>query len=134
MIITEGYILLGGKVFWIDHSFSLELILKLVIGNVSVRGAMYVNLVLEALLKTIPVEGASMLLRSGLVATMFRSVVETCTDAQLCEPYEVINIYLTILSRIMLASPTNITIIAAHAEECNSFGFCQMVRLMYSCC
>ncbi len=131
MIITEGYILLGGVAFCNEHSSSLELIMKLVIGNVSARGAMYVHLVLEALLKTIPAEGASMLLTSGLVSTMFRSIAETYNDEEHCEPYEVINIYLTVLSRIMLASPNNIKMVATYAEQSSNFGFCQMVILLY---
>jgi len=131
MLITEGYILLGGASFWNNHSSSLELIMKLIIGNISARGAMYANLVLEALLKTVPVEGTSMLLNSGVVATMLRSIAETYNDEDHCEPYEVINMYLTIISRVLLATPNNMRIVAAYADECNNFGFCQVVDLYF---
>lgn len=130
MLIAEGYLLLGGITFWNKHFSSLETMLKLLVGNVSLRGAMYVNLVLEALLKSLPIEGASMLLSTGLVTKMLKSCVDTYADEQDCEPIGVINIYLSVFSRIMLVSPQSIDLII-HAETHNQFGVNQLVSKCY---
>jgi hypothetical protein len=127
MMITEGYILLGGQTFWENHCSSLENILKLVVGNVSAKGAMYVNLVFEALLKTHPIEGTSMLLSSGLVTTMLQSCAQSYNNERHCEPIQVISMYLTVFSRIILAVPNKVALIVNHVEKCNNFGFVQLV-------
>jgi hypothetical protein len=128
MMITEGYILLGGQTFWENHCSSLEIILKLVVGNVSAKGAMYVNLVFEALLKTHPIEGTSMLLSSGLVTTMLQSCAQSYNNERHCEPIQVISMYLTVFSRIILAVPNKVALIVNHVEKCNNFGFVQLIE------
>lgn len=130
MIITEAYILVGGEIFWKSYSSSLESILKIVVGNLSSKGNKYLNLVFEALLKTFPVEGSSMLLSSELVNTMTISCAETYHNVKNCETCSVIHVYLTVISRIVLSSPAHMKLIVVMLDTFVNFNFglVQLVR------
>ena len=96
VIIIEAYILIGEQTFWDSHAASLQNVVKLLVGNLSMRGTKYLNLVFEALLKRFPVESSQMLLSSGVVVRMLKSCSETIANDQNCEPVSVIHIYLSV--------------------------------------
>jgi len=132
MKITESYILIGSKDFFMDHSDILVNILRDLIGNVSPRGALYVNLVLESLLRKFPVEGALLLLDSGLAASMIQSCASNHRNEKGCEPGRVINIYLTVVSRIQLVLPGKFEALMLQYEKNNLFSFDQLIELYFN--
>lgn len=131
MLITEGYLILGGNVFIQEHSSSLVKVFQLTLTEVTARGMAYVNLAFEALLKQNPALGGSALLSSGLIATMIKSCAATYRTEKQCESMQVIEIYLTVFSRILLAVPTEIPTFLNLLKQCN-FNFDQLVSFV--CC
>uniref|UniRef100_A0A7S4RP11 Importin N-terminal domain-containing protein n=2 Tax=Ditylum brightwellii TaxID=49249 RepID=A0A7S4RP11_9STRA len=105
MLITEGYILLGGASFLNAHYSTLQNILILVVGQTKPRGAAYTALVFEALLRTFPVEGGTLLLQGGIMRTMLSSCALNYQNNSACEPERVIVLYLTAIARSLLGNP-----------------------------
>ena len=131
MLITESSILIGEQIFWDNHSTSLENIFKLLVGNLSMRGTKYLNLVFEAILKRFPLEGSSMLLSTGVVTIMLKSCGETYINKPNCEPSLVIDIYLSVLSRIIITLPDKITFVCDVVNKCNNFGSAELVSFHF---
>ena len=133
MIITEGYVLLGGAAFLNCHSATLQSILVLVVGHVRPRGVAYIMLVLEALLRTYPTEGGQLLARSGVLKTMLEACSSTHYGIDGSDPDRVTNLYLTTLARCILASPN---ILDAHfprddERRQGSFGPNDLIHLFW---
>jgi hypothetical protein len=127
LIIIEGYILICDRTFWDTHASTFENIIILLVGNLSTRGSKYLNLVFEVLLKRFPMEGAMLLLSSGPVSTMLTSCAESYNKMQQSEPIEVIQIYLSTLSRIILALPAKLNFILDLVETKQNFGVNELV-------
>lgn len=131
MMITEMHILIGGEKFLASHSESLCRLLRLVLDNVRPRGAKYIGLVLEALLREFPRDGGSLLLSSGILDIMLRSCALNYTENLQCEPDRVITVYLNALSRILVVSPSlsdNVLPLKTGADSIYSFGCRELVR------
>ena len=105
MMITETYILFGGAIFLNAHPASLQIVLGQVVGNVHPRGAAYVMLVLEALMRAFPAEGGQLLLQANILRTMLDSCAAFYNEDRGSEPERVVSLYLTIFARALLASP-----------------------------
>lgn len=105
MMIAETYILLGGAVFLNAHSTPLQVVLGLVVGNVHPRGAAYVMLVLEALMRAFPAEGGQLLLQANILRTMLDSCAAFYSEDRGSEPERVVSLYLTVFARALLSSP-----------------------------
>ena len=105
MLITEGFLLLGGIAFLNSHHESMRQILNLTVGEVSPYGASYVNLVMEALLRRYPTEGSSLLLQSGVIETMLESCAANYNQEKGSEPDRVIVMYLSSFARLLLENP-----------------------------
>ena len=105
MLITEGYILLGGVFFLNDHHATMQQVLKAIVGEVTPRGASYVHLVLESLLRRYPALGSSILSQSGVIATMLKSCTANYHQVQGSEPDRVIVMYLSVFARVLLNNP-----------------------------
>jgi hypothetical protein len=134
MMIAETYIMLGGQLFLATHAESLCKLLDLTVGKVRPRGAKYVGLVLEALLRECPSEGGLLLLRCGILETMLGSCALNYADDQQCEPDRVITIYLNSFARILFASPgilDNLLPLGAGNVTGNSFGYSELVRACF---
>jgi hypothetical protein len=134
MMIAETYIMLGGQVFLAEHAESLCNLLDLTLDKVRARGAMYVGLVLEALLQECPSEGGLLLLRSGLLERMLRSCALNYADDRNCEPDRVISIYLNAFARILFVSPCildNLLPLGAGSIAGDSFGYCELVSACF---
>ncbi len=132
MIITEGYILLGAQAFWDSHASSLESIVNLLVGNLSPRGMKYANLVFEALLKSLPLAGSSMFLSSGVITNILKSFSARFSNEKDSEPFSVIHIYLSVLSRVILALP-KFDVILEILGTCGNgnFGLAELVSYVY---
>jgi hypothetical protein len=128
MMVTEMYILIGGKAFLTSHSESLCKLFRLTINNVRPRGVKYIGLVLEALLRECPKEGGLLLLSSGILETMLRSCALNYTDNPHCEPDRVITVYLNALSRILVVSPALLDNVFPLNTGAVSFGCRELVR------
>lgn len=132
MMIAETYVMLGRHIFLATHAESLCKLLDLTVGEVRPRGAQYVGMVLEALLREWPSEGGLILLRSGSLETMLRSSALNYTDDQLCEPDRVITVYLNSFARILFASPyilDSLLPLGAGNVAGDSFGHNELVRV-----
>jgi hypothetical protein len=129
MMVTEMYILIGGKAFLTSHSESLCKLFRLTINNVRPRGVKYIGLVLEALLRECPKEGGLLLLSSGILETMLRSCALNYTDNPHCEPDRVITVYLNALSRILVVSPALLDNVFPLNTGAISFGCRELVHL-----
>lgn len=105
MRITECYIMIGGATFLNDHAIILQSMLCNVIGKVSPRGVAYVSLVLEALLRSFPTEGGTLLLQCGILKRMLMACADSWFEAKDCEPDKVIVLYFTALARVLLTAP-----------------------------
>ena len=105
MLLMEGYILLGGKDFLRSHSVTLCWILNRVVGQVRPRGASYIMLVLEALLRQCPSEGGQMLFECGIINTMLINCAKNHHNADDCEEDMIIIYYLSAFARILLSTP-----------------------------
>ena len=105
MLITEGYILLGGQDFLRTQSAVVHRILNSVIGQVRPRGASYVMLVLESLLRKCPTEGMNLLLESGVIHTLLVGCTKNYHRAEDSEEDQIIIYYLTVLARALSSSP-----------------------------
>ena len=119
MLITEGYVIVGGDSFIQEQSPALITIFNLTLTEVTARGMAYVNLVFEALLKRNPTFGGSILLSNGMLTKMIESCARSYTNEKNCESHQVIEIYLTIFSRIFLALPTEIAAFLSILEHFN---------------
>mmetsp|Transcript_44834 Transcript_44834/g.136923 ORF Transcript_44834/g.136923 Transcript_44834/m.136923 type:complete len:281 (+) Transcript_44834:1461-2303(+) len=108
MLIAEMYVLQGGASFLNFHSSSLVHLLSLTVGVVRPRGAAYVGLVLEALLRRFPAEGGSLLVGggAGVAEMMINSCGSNWTRNEESEPDRVVVIYLTAMARMLLGDPT----------------------------
>lgn len=136
-MIAETYIMLGGQVFLAAHAESLCKLLDLTLAKVRPRGAKYVSLVLEALLRECPCEGGLLLLRGGLLETMLRSCALNYADDRQCEPDRVIKIYLNSFARILFASPgilDSLLPLGAGNVNGDPFGYSELVRRVFSMC
>lgn len=133
MLITEAYVIVGGKSFIQEQSSTLITIFELTLTEVTARGMAYVNLVFEALLKQNPAFGGSILLSSGILAKMIKSCARSYANEKNCESHQVIEIYLTIFSRIFLAIPTEIAAFMSTLEQHN-LSLSQMVSTVYIFC
>ena len=91
--------------FLATHGESLCEMLTLTIGKVRPRGAKYVGLILESLLREYPSDGGLLLLRSGILETMLRSCSSSYSGSGQCEPDRVIALYLNSLARVLSAAP-----------------------------
>ena len=129
MIIVEAYILIGEQAFWSSHFASLQNIIELLVGNLSMRGVKYLNLVFEALLKVYPVKSSQMLLSSRVVITILKSCAEKFENDQNCEPVSVIHIYLSVISRIVLALQNNLGVLLGVLRNSNNFRLIELVSL-----
>lgn len=106
MLLTEGYIFLGGTEFLKSHSSTVCSILNRVVGQVRPRGASYAMLVFEALLRKFPAEGGHLLMHGGIVKTL---LVECAKNYHKCQDFEedqIVIYYLTSLARMLIAMPS----------------------------
>lgn len=127
-MITEIYIMLGGKVFLAANSESLCKLLHLTVAKVRPRGAKYIGLPLEALLREYPLDGGLLLLRCGILETMLRSCALNYGNDRDCEPDRVITLYLNALARMLIASPTILDSLLPLSAGSISFGNSELVR------
>ena len=107
MMVMECYILIGGDVF-LSQEGNGETILKLLhftVGEVRPKGAMYVSLVLEALLRACPEKGVALLNRGGILEKLVLSCEANYNNEKQCEPDRVIVLYLNTIARTILQSP-----------------------------
>jgi hypothetical protein len=143
MMISEMYIMLGGKGFLATNAEILCKVLHLTVAKVRPRGAKYVGLVLEALLREYPSDGGHLLLRSGILDTILRSCALNYASGKQCEPDRVISLYLNSLARVLHASPgildsllpLNASGTSDDSFGCisdNSFGYQELVRICSS--
>ena len=72
-LITESYILLGKEAYLNLHASNVISFLSSTVCNVRPRGAVYLTLVLEALLRKFPTEGGQLLLQEELATRMLKS-------------------------------------------------------------
>ena len=105
MRITEHYLMLGGSQFLNDHSSTLQHVLRNVVGAVRPRGTAYTFLVVEALLRSFPVEGGLLLRDCGVLNTLVNACALTYYEDDKCEPDRVIVLYLTALARVFISAP-----------------------------
>mmetsp|Transcript_27442 Transcript_27442/g.46712 ORF Transcript_27442/g.46712 Transcript_27442/m.46712 type:complete len:540 (-) Transcript_27442:98-1717(-) len=105
MRITEYYIILGGANFLNDHATTIQTTICNIIGEVRPRGTAYMFLVIEALLRSFPAEGGSMLQSCGVLKKMVESCASNYFEHDKCEPDRVIVLYLAALARASLAMP-----------------------------
>jgi hypothetical protein len=108
MRITERYIMLGGANFLNDHSTTIQQVLSNIVGEVRPRGAAHVFLVLEALLRSFPVEGGLLLRDCGVLNILMTSCAKSYFEVEQCEPDRVVVLYLTTLARIFLSAPSTL--------------------------
>lgn len=132
-MITEMYIMLGGQQFLIANAESLCKVLHLTVAKVRLRGAKYVGLVLEALLREFPSDGGLLLLRSGILETMLRSCALNHANDGQCESDKVMSVYLHSLTRVLFASPrildSLLPLVDVGAIAGYSFGYKELVRI-----
>jgi hypothetical protein len=123
MRITEHYILLGGASFLNDHSNTVQHVLRTVVGEVRPRGTAYIFLVVEALLRSFPVEGGLLLRDCGVLNTLIYSCALSYFEDDKCEPDRVIVLYLTALARVFLSAPSILqSLFPANLQSGASFG------------
>lgn len=127
-MITEMYILLGGKAFLAANSEALCKILHLTVTKVRPRGVKYIGLVLEALLRECALEGGLLLFHWGILETMLRSCALNCANVRECEPDRVIILYLNALARVSIASPDILDSLLPLSTCGISFGYSELVR------
>jgi len=105
MRVTEHYIILGGANFLNDHATTIQRVISNIVGEVRPRGTAYMFLVIEALLRSFPVEGGSLLQSSGVLKTFTEACASNYFEDDKCEPDRVIVLYLTALARVLLSAP-----------------------------
>ena len=139
MYIIEYYILRSSVSFLQSYSSHLQHILQLVVGQVKPRGAFYVYLIIEALLRRYPADGGVLLLQSGVLQTMIQSCASNYVQEKDCEPDRVIMLYLNAISRMMLSSPHILDegllpcrFITKHGVEVQ-FGYQELVSFSMNC-
>ena len=105
MRITEYYIISGGAEFLNDHTVTLQTVLRNLLGEeMKPRGLAYVALVIEALLRSFPIEGGLLFRQCGLLKLFLEACAANYWEQDDSEPDRVIVLYLTALSRILLAN------------------------------
>ncbi|KAL9189207.1 hypothetical protein ACHAXT_011697 [Thalassiosira profunda] len=130
MRITEHYISLGQAAFLNEHAATLQTVLGNTVGKVRPRGTAYVWLVVEALLRSFPVEGGSLLQSCGVL----KEITTACAcryykDAN-AEPDRVIVLYLTALARTLLATPSAMeSLLPVALPSGNTFGAEELISL-----
>lgn len=139
MMITEMYIMIGGGDFLRTNAEPLSEVLQLTVGNVRPRGAKYVGLVLEALLRDYPSEGGALLLRTDVLMALLRSCASTFANDGEREPDRILCVYLNALARVLVASPCILDSVLPLCGNDNlgySFGHselvCACIRLYFS--
>jgi len=133
MRITEYYIMHGGASFLNDHAQTIQEVLCNLVGEVRPRGLAYVALVIEALLRSYPTEGGSLLFQCGLVKRFLEACAANYWEKDDCEPDRVIVLYLTALARILLSNLrmlSNILPVVSSSGEV--FGEEQLVSMYIS--
>lgn len=128
MRITEYYIILGRDGFLNDHATTIQAVLCNIVGEVSPRGAAYVGLVLEALLRLFPSEGGKML-DCGIIDKFLEACANNYFGIDSCDPDRVIVIYMTALARVSLANPALIQNKLPTTLQAGTFGHAQLVDL-----
>ena len=131
LMISEAYILLGGASFLNRYSAPLQAILVLVVGNVHPRGASYVMLVLEALMRAFPAEGGHLLLQAGVLKTMLTSCAAFYNEEQGSEPERVVSLYLVVFARALLVSPRLMDGLLAVVADTKAFGPNELILLYF---
>jgi len=132
MMITEVYILLGGAAFLNANSTPLQAVLVQVVGNVQPRGAAYVMLVWEALMRAFPVEGGQLLLQAGVLRTMLASCAAFYNEERGSEPERVVSLYLTVFARALLASPRLMDgCLSSSLTDAAAFGPSELILLYF---
>lgn len=106
MRITEHYIILGESNFLNDHAATIQAVLGNIVGEVRPRGTAYIFLLIEALLRSFPVEGGSLLQSCGILKLFMEACASSYFEDEKCEPDRVIVLYLTALARILLPTPS----------------------------
>jgi len=129
MRITEYYIILGREGFLNDHATTVQAVLCNTVGEVSPRGAVYVGLVLEALLRLFPSEGGKVLDCCGMTDKFLEACANNYFGIDSCDPDRVIVLYMTALARISLASPTLLQLKLPITLEAGTFEHAQFVDL-----
>lgn len=133
MMITEMYTMLGGEQFLAANAESLYKVLHLTVAKVRPRGAKYVGLVLEALLREFPSDGGLLLLRSGILEKMLRSCALNHVNDRQCESDKVISVYLNSLTRVLFTSPkildSLLPLVDAGGISNFSFGYKDLVSI-----
>ena len=132
MLVTEVYIMLGGQEFLAVNAESLCKVLHLTVAKVRPRGAKYVGLVVEALLRAYPSDGGLLLLRSGILEAMLCSCALNYANDKQCEPDRVISLYLNSFARVLFASPgilDSLLPLSASGFSVDSFGYKELVRI-----
>lgn len=89
-----------------NQTDSLCAVLNTTIGKVSPRGAHFVHLIMETLLREHPEVGCQLLFSRGIVQTLLVSCGANTNNSKSCEPDRVIALHLTVLSRLLIATPT----------------------------
>ena len=104
MVITEGYILLGGNDFLNAHFDTLKDILFRIIGEINPQGVTYMYLVIEALLRRFPVETSNLFKSNGILLKLLNACADNYFHRKDCEPDRVTILYLTAISRMDLST------------------------------
>lgn len=105
MRITEQYILLGGATFLNEHAVTVQTTISNLVGEVRPRGVEYLFLVIESILRSFPVEGASLLHSCGALKILIEACASSYFEEDRSEPDRVIILYLSIIARILVSSP-----------------------------
>lgn len=133
MMIAEMYVMIGGNAFLYTNADALSRLLHLTVGQVRQRGAKYIGLVLEALLREYPSGGGLFLLRNGVLSTMLHSCALNYFDDEQRESDGVLTVYLNSLARILIASPGILDDTLPFGNDSaagGSFSYLELVRFI----
>lgn len=131
MRVTEHYIALGQSHFLIDHAATIQSVLSNIVGEVRPRGAAYTFLVIEALLRSFPAEGGSLLQSCGVLSKFAVACASSFYEEDKCEPDRVIVLYLTALARIALSTPSVLqSLLPVKLPSGNVFGGEELISLL----
>jgi len=132
MMLAADYVLMGGRDFLQSESNKLAELLSLTVTKVQPRGAEYVALVLEALLRAFPLEGGLLLMESQVIPTMLKSCASHYLEDDNSEPRRVVNLYLTSICRSLLGNRTLLDAFFASVDT-SSFGPRELVVMILQC-
>lgn len=133
-MIFEMSIMLGGQTFLAAHAESLCKCLCLTLTKVRPRGAKYVALVLEALLREFPLDGGLLLLRCGILQTMVRACAMSWSNSEESEPQQVVSLYLNSLARVLFISSGILDKVLPLQDAGCSFGYKELVCIrLFGC-